>query len=447
MSCLAYNLDIADKYLYSITMDLLERKIDSLVKAAKLKWHNITSRLAAYFRRLIFPLYAFPIKLVTYSAYYLVKFTLHLVFTLIRIVFEVIIYPFRGIRNFLKSLFILGVVAYMAVSLFVIADYLRTQYGFYGKFLCSIGAKDRVRGSVVRIVGGYSEGTGFFITQNQILTNFHVIADEPSPKIVLPDGSFITPIKIVGDKDADLAILTTTNTYPDYVMPLPSERVGIYKDEPLIATGYPLGTELVGESTTVKGNFIAYRQSKQNPMVYIQTDVSLVNGMSGGPLTDQCGSVVGINTMSLAGLSLFISADQAQRLIPNFTDQNITKINVDPSKSPEDAVIAFYTYLKARRMEDGFSLLSTEYLKKTNFTEWTNRFTDILDVDVIKAERVEGSKDTAFVKFSTKNWVDDEAQMHFYEGTWQTIPEEGVYKMLKSKITEVDNPELGWFYE
>lgn len=35
-----------------------------------------------------------------------------------------------------------------------------------------------------------------------------------------------------------------------------------------------------------------------------------------------------------------------------------------------------------------------------------NRFADVLDVDVIKSEKYESAKDTAFVKFSTKNWVD-----------------------------------------
>jgi len=43
-------------------------------------------------------------------------------------------------------------------------------------------------------------------------------------------------------------------------------------------------------------------------------------------------------------------------------------------------------------MQEGFGLLSTKYLEKTNFEEWTSRFTDILDVDVIKTERFENTK-------------------------------------------------------
>jgi len=278
------------------------------------------------------------------------------------------------------------------------------------------------------------------------LTNFHVIADEPSPKIILPDGKLLTPIKILGDNEADLAVLFVDSEYPNMVLPLP-DKIGFYEEEPLVSVGYPLGTDLSGKATVMRGNFVDFRRPKTSPIGYIQTNISLVQGMSGGPIADQCGQVVGINTISLAGLSLFITGSDAKTLVPKMTDQEIKKIEVDPSLSPEEAVRAYYTYLKARRMKDGFDLLSQEYLQKTNFEEWTNRFRDILDVDVIKSERFENTTDTAFVKFSTKNWVDGEAELHYYEGTWKTVKEDGVYKMLRSKIKEVENPEWGWFYE
>jgi hypothetical protein len=422
-------------------INIFEKQFDSLAKNIKLRFINIFTRISAYTKRLLFPIYLFPIKLVTYSFYYLVKFLIKLVFAFIGLIIDCIVYPFKSLKNFLKSIVIVGVTIYLLASLFVIADYLRTQYGYYGKFLCTFGVKENLQKSVVRVVGGYSEGSGFFISDDQVITNFHVIADEPSPKIIFPDGSFVTPNKILGNKDADLAILFTDKKFPDKVLPLP-DKVMLREDEPLISTGYALGTDLVGKATVVRGNFIDFRKSSRSPVVYLQTNISLVQGMSGGPIADQCGSVIGINTLSLAGLSLYISADQAKTMVPSFTDQGITKIEVDPSKSPEDAVRAYYTYLKARRMRDGFNLLSKEYLLKTNFEEWTNRFKDILDVDVIKSEKFENTKDTAFVKFSTKNWVDSEAVMHYYEGTWTMVKEDGVYKIQKGKILEVDNPGM-----
>ena len=417
-----------------------------LARRIKKSLRRLFKRLRAYFKRLIFPLYLFPIKLVTYSVYYLVKFSIKFVISLVKVIIDTIVYPFRSLKNFLKSIFIIGVFIYMVASFFVIVDYLNKQYGWYGKFLCSFGAESRIRNSVVRVVGGYSEGTGFFITPDQVITNFHVIADEPSPKIIFPDGHFTTPVKIIGDKNVDLAVLYTKEKYPHLVLPLP-DQIRLRLDEPMMAAGYPLGTDLTGKATLLKGRFVDFRKSRKMPIGYIQTDISLVKGMSGGPLTDQCGNVMGINTISLAGLSLFIDADWAKKIIPNFTDQNVTKIKVDPSLSPAEAVKAFYTYLKARRMKDCFNLLSKEYLKKTNYKEWTSRFTDILDVTVIKSEKFKKSRDTAFVKFLTKSWNNGEAEIHYYEGTWQTVLEGGVYKMLKSNIKEVHNPSWEWFYQ
>ena len=419
-------------------MEKLISKIDKKIRES-------FTRLKAYIKRLLFPLHLFPIKIITYSFYYLIKFTFKLLISLIKIILETIVYPFKGLKNLIKFIFALALVVYVLASLFVIMDYLRTQYGYYGKFLCSFGASEKMKASVVRIVGGYSEGSGFFITTNQIITNFHVIADEPSPKIIFPDGSFITPTKIIGDSWADLALLSTEEHYPNFVLPL-SESVFIYNDEPLIATGYAMGTDLSGKATVLKGNFVDFRRPKGQMVSYLQTSISLVEGMSGGPLTDQCGQVVGVNTIGLAGLSLFINSEDIRTVMAGMTDQEISKINVDPSLSPEAAVEAFYTYLKARRMEDGFNLLSDEYLQKTNFEEWTSRFTDILDVLVILTESYEDSQDTVFVKFWTKNWNDGEVDYHYYEGTWQTIKEDEVYKMRKSKIKEVEDPEWDWFY-
>lgn len=186
-------------------MDYFE-KLSNKIRS---RWENLSKRFKTYLKRLVFPLYLFPFKLLTYTVFYLIMFLIKLIIAFIGIVIDCITYPFKSLKNFLRSIFIVGVGIYLLASLFVIADYLRTQYGWYGKFLCSFGAKESLQNSVVRIVGGYSEGSGFFISEDQVITNFHVIADEPSPKIIFPDGSFITPNKILGNKDTYLAVLFT----------------------------------------------------------------------------------------------------------------------------------------------------------------------------------------------------------------------------------------------
>jgi len=431
-----------DLIIIGMSMDMFER----LANKIKTWWKNLITRLKAYIKRLIFPIYLFPIKLATYSLFYLVKFVIKLILTILGLILDLIIYPFRSLKNFLKAIFFIILAGYLALTFVVIGDYLTKQYGYIGKFFCSVNMTEKMRKNTVRIVGGFSEGSGFFISENRVLTNFHVIADEPSPKVILSSGKFITPEKILGSKDADLAVIYVSQKHPELVMPLPSETT-FYEDEVLVASGYPMGTDIKGNATVLRGRFVDLRVSKKYTVPYIQTDINLVTGMSGGPLADQCGNIKGINTLGLSGLSFFIEARTANDILATMTDANIAKIQVDPSKSPEEAVRAFYVYLKARRMEEGFKLLSRTYLEKTNFEEWTGRFKDILDVDVISSKKYEKTKDTAFVKFSTKNWVDGEAEMHYYEGTWKTIREDGIYKMLKSNIQEVYNPAWDWFYE
>ena len=423
-------------------MDFFEKLADKI----KSRWSGVVSSLKAYFRRLLFPLYLFPIKLATYSGYYAVKYLVKLIFSLLIITLETLVYPFRGLRNFLKSLFIGFLLVYVFFSLMVMADYIRTNYGMYAKFFCEPGLNARLKRSVVRVVGGFSEGSGFFIAEDRILTNFHVITGEPSPKIIFPDGSFTTASSITGDQGADLAIITIEQKHPDKILDL-MQPVVLADEEPIIAAGYPLGTTVPGQVTITGGRFVALRRTRKSPVEYVHTTVNLAEGMSGGPLVDKCGRVVGVNTAGVSGNSFFISADSVNKLKESFTDKDVSHIKLDPSESPQEAVKAFYTYLKVRDMKTGFGLLSSKYLEKTNFEEWTGRFNDIIDVNVLKTEKVTESKDTAFAKFSTKNWVEGEVEMHYYEGTWMTVFEDGKFKLLKSNIKEVSNPEFSWFWE
>jgi len=416
--------------------------MDKLISRIAKKIRKAATQFKAYIKKLLVPIYLFPIKLVTYSVYYLVKFVFKFILSIFQIIFDIIKYPFKNLKNTIKSVFFLIFGVYIFLSLLVIADYVTENYGHYSKFFCGSYIENRISNSVVRIVGGFSEGSGFFISESQVITSFHVIADEPSPKIIFSDGSFVTPVKILGDEDLDLAVLITEKQYPDYVLDV-MDPVALLDREPLISAGYALGTDLLGEATVQRGRFVAYRDNFN----YIQTDINLIEGMSGGPLLDKCGEVVGVNTAGLAGLSMFVASDTVNAYLPEFSEKDIAKINVDPSLSPEHSVYAFYTYLKARRMEDGFNLLSEEYLKKTDFKEWTNRFTDILDVEIYISEPYENTKDTVFVKFTTKNWSGDMVDYHYYEGTWETVEENGVYKMNKSKIKEIFNPPWEWYYE
>src|SRR3989344_3199603 len=103
---------------------------DELAAKIKSQKTRLVSSLKGYFGRLLFPLYIFPIKLITYTFYYLVVFVIKLIIAFISLIIETIVYPFKSLKHFLKSIVFASVALYMIVSLFVIGDYLTKQYGW-----------------------------------------------------------------------------------------------------------------------------------------------------------------------------------------------------------------------------------------------------------------------------------------------------------------------------
>jgi len=51
-------------------INIIERQFDKLSKKIKERASSLLKRFGAYLKRLLFPLYLFPIKLITYTAYY-----------------------------------------------------------------------------------------------------------------------------------------------------------------------------------------------------------------------------------------------------------------------------------------------------------------------------------------------------------------------------------------
>lgn len=308
----------------------------------------------------------------------------------------------------------------------------------------------KVRQSVVRIIGGEAEGSGFAIdSKGLILTNFHVIEFEPSPKIVLPDNTFETAEVLMGDKDADLAILKIDKHLPVVSFGNSSD---LEPSDELLAIGYPLGGSLAGESSVNKGYLAAKRYSKDVGVEYLQTDTTLNHGVSGGPMINICGEVVGINTAGLSGLGLAISSYSIQQkwLAMSTSEEplkDIAKITFDDTESAEFAVATFYNYLKVRKLEKAFELLSDNFKNGHGFDYWKGGYTTLLDTTVINIADDKDKKDRVSVKLSTKDMVDGEIVYKYFEGYWDVRNVNGKWRLWDPEIKEVEEPSFLWFYE
>lgn len=311
---------------------------------------------------------------------------------------------------------------------------------------------ERVRRSVVRIVGGESEGSGFAIQKDGfILTNFHVVDTEPAPKVILPDNTFETGEVIMADKDADLAVIKIKRDLPTVKF----ARLGwVCPAEELLAIGYPLGGELSGESFVIRGAFSRNTKDKENGVQYLLTDMTLISGISGGPMVNICGEVVGVNTsgLFLGGMGIAISSDSILEKCRHMADSkdslgDVLKINFEPNKNALEAVRCFYNYLKARRMEKAFELLSDNFVMGYSFDYWARGYRKMLDTSVITIKRDKKMPDRILVKLSTKDLIDNEIVYKFFEGYWDVRQVNGKWQLWKPKVKEIKDPEKEWFLD
>ena len=309
---------------------------------------------------------------------------------------------------------------------------------------------EKVKQSVVRIVGGEAEGSGFAVQQGgYILTNFHVIEFEPTPKVIFPDNTFETAEILMADKTADLAILKIQRDLPVISWGDPTH---LNPAEELLAIGFPLGGNLNGEASVSKGSLSARRKSKDVGVEYIQTDATLNPGMSGGPMINVCGEVMGINTAGLAGLGLAISSDSIrQKWLEMDTAKDslkdVQRITFDPDKSSLDTVRAFYNYLKARKLDKAFALLSNNFKKGHGFDYWKQGYQSLLDTTVLKINDDPQVENRINIKLSTTDMVDGEIVYKYFEGYWDVKDSGNMWQLWDAKVKEVSNPDYLWFYD
>lgn len=141
-------------------------------------------------------------------------------------------------------------------------------------------------------------GSAFFISKDgYLLTNHHVIENASRISITLNDRREIDATVVGSDERTDVALLKVTgNSYPALrVGNVDRLRVG----EPVLAIGSPFGFDYSASAGIVSAK--SRNMSGETSVPFIQTDVALNPGNSGGPLFNQNGEVVGVNSRIFSG--------------------------------------------------------------------------------------------------------------------------------------------------
>lgn len=159
-------------------------------------------------------------------------------------------------------------------------------------------------------------GSGFVISDDgYILTNNHVIADAKDIFVTLVEGKEYKAEVIGSDERTDIALIKVDATdLPALTIGNPAE---LKKGQWVMAIGSPFGLD----STVTVGIVSAINRDTGEYLPFIQTDVAVNPGNSGGPLLNLDGQVVGVNSQIVSrsggfmGISLAIPIDEAMSVV------------------------------------------------------------------------------------------------------------------------------------
>jgi serine protease Do len=185
-------------------------------------------------------------------------------------------------------------------------------YDFFRRF--GIPTPDQPRGNAPPVRGA---GSGFIVSADgYILTNTHVVGNADEVTVRLTDRREF-PAKVIGaDERTDVAVIKINASN------LPTVKLGdpakIKPGQWVLAIGSPFGFE----NSATAGIISATARSlpSDNYVPFIQTDVAVNPGNSGGPLFNLAGEVIGINSQIFSrtggymGVSFAIPIDVARNV-------------------------------------------------------------------------------------------------------------------------------------
>ena len=154
-------------------------------------------------------------------------------------------------------------------------------------------------------------GTGFVMSSDgKIITNYHVIEDAYSAKIIINNVSYTISSVLAYDANIDLAILkiNATGLTAAKICKQPA-KVG--------ETVYAIGSSR-GLTNTFSQGIVTYADRVVDGVSHVQHDASITHGNSGGPLINVYGEVIGINTWGIAesqNLNFAVASDELDNLV------------------------------------------------------------------------------------------------------------------------------------
>lgn len=171
-----------------------------------------------------------------------------------------------------------------------------------------------------------SLGSGFIISDDgYIVTNNHVVSDADKILVTLTDRTVFEAELVAKDPDTDLALLKIdANKKLSYLEFGDSDELKV--GEWVLAIGSPFGFEQTVTSGIISAKSRTLGISEKY-VPFLQSDVAINPGSSGGPLFNMDGDVIGINSQIVSrsggylGLSFSVPSNTAKYVILQLKEQ------------------------------------------------------------------------------------------------------------------------------
>lgn len=143
--------------------------------------------------------------------------------------------------------------------------------------------------SIVVVRAGNSKGTGFYISEEgYIMTNEHVVSNDPQPVVSFEDGESYRAEVIEKNEEIDIAILKIDPG--NYQPPVLKFEENWYEGLPVYVIGNPLFFNYIANEGKLIGTTTT--DSREEPVIML--DAPIYQGSSGSPVINHEGSVVGV---------------------------------------------------------------------------------------------------------------------------------------------------------
>lgn len=194
-------------------------------------------------------------------------------------------------------------------------------------------SKIKNKGTTIFLEGGTTSlglGTGFIITEDgYIVTNAHVSGEKyDTCYVTLEGGNTYTANVVWADKDIDLSIIKIKVNNLDYLNLGDSDSLKVAQN--VYAIGNPIGFEFQRSVTAgiISGLERTLKIEEDENTSYmeglIQTDATINRGNSGGPLINENGEVIGVNSVKITdaeGIGFAIPINVIKPIIESYKNE------------------------------------------------------------------------------------------------------------------------------